>query len=198
MRKISLLIMVITAIMLLPAVTQGDQQLSALVTVTLNDVLDIDVDPALNNITVNQDPELENQVSQMDLGTVFVKVYAISNWKLGLCYVVGGNNKVSTYPFETDPIYEYQPDEGESYDMPTEDKNFVPECAGLFGIGNVDEVWGAPHDKSVKVKAEGTNNTNSPYEHDIGFGIHLDNLGDRVAGENLRFDLHFAVIDPTV
>jgi hypothetical protein len=195
MRKISLLIMVITAIMLLPAVTQGDQQLSALVTVTLNDVLDIDIEADLTNITVNQDPELENQVSQMDLGTVFVKVYAISNWKLGLCYVVGGNNKVDDYPFEADPIYEYQPDAGQNY--LSEPKNFVPECALRFGSGNEDEFFGTPHDKWVKIKATGTNNTDSPYEHNIGFGIHLDNLGDRGAGENLRFDLHFTVIDPT-
>jgi hypothetical protein len=179
---------------MISAGTRADQQLDATVTVTINDVLDIDVTDNLTDITVNQDPELEEQVSQMELGSVDIKVYAISNWKLGLCYEVGGTNKLADYPFEDNPIYEHPAG------LP-EDKNYLADCATGGGSGPV-ETWNVPTDppvtKMVKVvKDDGTNNTDAPFYGTYYFGIHLDNLGDRGAGEVFTFTIHFTVLDPT-
>jgi hypothetical protein len=177
---------------MISAGTRADEQLDATVTVTINDVLDIDVTDNLTDITVNQDPELEDQVSQMELGSVDIKVFAISNWKLGLCYVVGGTNSLGTYPFTANPIYEHPEN------LP-ENKNYLADCATGGGSGPV-ETWTVDTvTKMVKVvKDDGTNNTPDGFYDTYYFGIHLDNLGDRTAGEVFDFTIHFTVIDPTI
>jgi hypothetical protein len=203
MRKFGVLAIValLGALLMVSAGTRAEDQLDATVRVFLDAVFDITIESFLKDITVTQ-AQLDLQESQKDLGYVWVKVFAISDWLLGLCYDANSDKYDSVtegeFAFTDNPIYEYQMDEGEDYE--TLPKNFIPHCyvAAFFpGAGGEYEDWADPHNKFVKVKAEGENNTDSPYKHNIGFGIHLDNLGDRAAGETLTFDLHFALLDPT-